>query len=132
MRKKATLPPTLQRLMPRRGQEAARQVANDRILWVEGIPKDFPCKQAAMFCVHAAQDGGYGKICIVKGLRHKHTFKVLDLVRDTQKRKPKENPWSGPSLKSFQLNSDCFYDKRKQIWVLGPAPKPEARLVTGA
>lgn len=131
MRKLArnTLPRSLQKMMPVRGPGAIKLVADpDRVLWVEGIPDEFPCLMAAKHCLHAAQDGRYGTIRICKGTRHRHDFNVVDLVRHVKKKRPHANPWTGPSLKGIGMRADCFHDAKRQLWVMGPKPNPEARL----
>lgn len=130
MRKRTRkLPKELQRLMLVRGPGAIKLVADpDRVLWVEGIPDDFPCKAAAIYCLHAAQDGRYGTIRICKGARHRHDFKVVDLVRHVKKKRPRANPWVGPSLKGIGMRPDSFFDTKRQLWVMGPMPRPEVSL----
>ncbi len=130
MRKLAhNFPRALRRMMPARGPDAIKLVADpDRVLWVEGIPEKFSCKVAAMYCLHAAQDGRYGTIRICKGAHHRHDFKVVDLVRHAKKKRPHANPWIGPSLKSIGMRPDCFFDNKRKLWVMGPMPHPEASL----
>lgn len=116
------LPPGLRSLMPIVGKPAARKVANDKILYVEGIPPNMGCHVAARYVLHAAQDGGFGVICILKGPNHKHEFKVWDLVRKIKK-------WPGPSLVGLtKFRDDCWLDERKKIWVLGAMPRPDVTI----
>lgn len=117
------LPQHLRSLMPIKGEAAHRKVANDKILYVDGVPKDWPCRIAARYVLHAAQDGGYGIICIVKPPSHKHEFKVYDIVKVTKK-------WTGPSLAGFKLRDDCWFDERKKIWAMGHKPNPNASIAT--
>ncbi|MFQ5757184.1 MAG: hypothetical protein ACE5H7_13990 [Acidiferrobacterales bacterium] len=132
-RRRSVLPPPLQKLMPKRGVQAAKRVADpSNILFVEGIPRDFPCKQAAIYLLHAAQDGGYGTITILKPPNHRHEFRVLDLVRDVAKRHSHRNPWCGPSLAGIKMRDECWFDYSTKLFQVGPMPRPEARLtVTG-
>jgi hypothetical protein len=113
------VPAHLRHLMPIKGEPAARKVANDKILYVDGIPQGVSCHIIARYVLHAAQDGGYGVICILKGANHKHEFRVLDLVRKVKK-------WSGPSMTGLKMRGDCWLDERKQIWVMGAKPNPDA------
>lgn len=110
--------------MPIKGEAGLRKVANDRTLFVT-IPKEsekFPCPMLAKYVLHAAQDGGYGNICIVKGLHHKHNFKTIDLVKRTKQ-------WVGPSLVGLtKFRNDCWLDERKKIWVLGYEPRPDVTI----
>jgi hypothetical protein len=121
------LPPTMQKLMPVKGQAGLRMVANDRTLFVT-IPKDsenFPCSFIARYVLHAAQDGGYGKICVLKGVNHKHYFNVIDVVKRVR-------AWSGPSMVGLtKFRNDCWLDERKKIWVLGHKPNPNATISLG-
>ena len=115
------LPPGLRPLMPLKGEIAARRVANvEKVLYVNGGPSQMGCHMAAQYVLHAAQDGGYGTICILKGLNHKHEFRVLDMVRRIRK-------WPGPSLVGLtKFRDDCWLDERKKIWVLGHKANPSA------
>lgn len=117
----ALVPPSLRHLMPIRGEAAHRRVANDKVLYVDGVPAKWPCRIAARYVLHAAQDGGYGIICIVKPPNHKHEFKVYDIVRKTKK-------WTGPSLTGFKLRDDCWFDERRKIWAMGHKPNPDAKI----
>jgi hypothetical protein len=111
-------------LTPLKGPEALKKVANDRTLFVT-IPKEsekFPCSMLAKYVLHAAQDGGYGNICIVKSSgAHKHNFKTIDVVKRTKE-------WSGPSLVGLKMRDDCWHDERRKIWVLGHKPNPDATI----
>lgn len=118
------VPPGLRHLMPMKGEAATRRVGNDRVLYVDGIPRNMGCHVAARYVLHAAQDGGYGVICVLKGPNHKHEFRVLDMVRKIKK-------WSGPSLVGLtKFRDDCWLDQRKKIWVLGSKPNPDATIST--
>lgn len=116
------VPAHLRHLMPIKGEAAHRKVANDKVLYVDGLEKvdsKVRCYIIAKYVLHAAQDGGYGKICIMRGPNHKHEFNVYDMVKKTKK-------WSGPSMTGFKMRSDCWFDERKQIWVMGYKPNPNA------
>lgn len=117
------VPAGLRHLMPLRGEAAARKVGNDKILYVDGLEKldaKVRCHVIARYCLHAAQDGGYGIICIIRGPNHKHEFRVNEMVRKIKK-------WSGPSLVGLtKLRDDCWLDERRQIWVMGSKPNPNA------
>ena len=120
----AAVPEGLRHLMPIKGPAAALRVSNERVLYVQGIPLQMGCHMAARYALHAAQDGGFGIICILKGPNHKHEFKVLDLVRKVKK-------WSGPSLTGLtRFRDDCWLDERKKIWVVGAKPNPDATIAT--
>lgn len=116
------VPPGLRHLMPLKGEAARLKVSNDRVLYVNGIPPKISCHVAARYVLHAAQDGGFGVICVLKGPNHKHEFKVIDLVRRVRK-------WSGPSLVGLtRFRDDCWLDTRKKLWVVGARPNPEATI----
>ena len=116
------VPEGLRHLMPLKGAAAAQRVANDKVLYVEGIPPNMGCHMAAQYVLHAAQDGGYGIICILKGPNHKHEFKVMEMVRKIKK-------WPGPSLDGLtKFRDDCWLDERKKIWVVGAKPNPDATI----
>ncbi len=121
------VPPGLRRLMPIKGEPAARKVGNDKVLYVGGLEKVDPkvrCFMIAKYCMHAAQDGGYGVICILRGPNHKHEFKVLDIVNKIKK-------WPGPSMAGLtKFRDDCWLDERKKIWVMGNRPNPDATVST--
>jgi hypothetical protein len=120
-----SLPPGLEKLMPVKGEAGLRKVANDRTLFVT-LPKEseaFPCHMLAQQALHAAQDGGYGNICILKNSgAHKHNFAVLDLIKKTK-------VWAGQSLWAWQqCRGDSWFDERKKFWVLGHRPNPDAKI----
>src|SRR5262245_6990723 len=117
----AALPPFLQKLMPLKGEAGLRKVANDRTLFVKDVPKNWPCHIVAKYVLHAAQDGGYGQICVLKGQAHKHYFNVTSVVRKVKK-------WVGPSMVGFKMRDDCWFDERKKFWVLGYKPNPDAKI----
>lgn len=116
-----SIPDFLRRYLPLKGEAAKKKIAGDGTLFVEGVPGKFPCSAAASYLLHAAQDGGYATICIMKGARHRHYFKVYDLVRHHRK-------WTGPAMASFTRREDCWLDERKKIWQVGWQPKPEAKV----
>ena len=120
--KKRGVPASLQRFMPLKGEAALKKIAGDATLFVQGVQEGFPCRAMAIHLLHAAQDGGYANICILKGIRHRHYFKVWDLVRHMRK-------WSGPSLFSFQTRKNCWLDEKKKIWQVGWQPKPNAEII---
>lgn len=121
--KKRPVPDFLQRYMPLKGEAALKKIARDGTLFVEGVPEKFPCQVAAFYLLHAAQDGGFATICIMKGPRHRHYFKVYDLVRYVRK-------WTGPALKSFTMRRDCWLDERRKLWQVGWQPKPDAKVLS--
>lgn len=116
------IPDFLKRYMPLKGQAALKKISGDGTLFVEGVPEKFPCQAAAFYLLHAAQDGGFATICIMKGPRHRHYFKVYDLVRHHRK-------WIGPAMQSFTMRKDCWLDERKKIWQVGWQPKPDAKVL---
>lgn len=109
------LPKGMEKLMPIKGEMGLRKVSTDKKLWIYGTPDKFPCHMAAIHVLHTAQDIGAGEIIIVKGPNHKHSFKTVDLVRRVGR-------WSGPSLLSFQMKPDCFYDEVKKIFYFRHSP----------
>jgi len=112
--------------MPKTGEEGLRLVANDSTLFVQiehQIDRRVPCLAIARMVIHAAQDGRFGNICVLRGVTHKHNFKVLDLVR-------RYKVWSGQSLTGFKMREDCWFDTRKKFWVVGAKPNPQARVLT--
>jgi len=121
------VPAGMRHLMPIKGEPAARRVSNDKVLYVGGLEKVDPkvrCFVLAKYVVHAAQDGGYGIICILRGPNHKHEFRVLDIVNKIRK-------WPGPSMAGLtQFRDDCWLDERKKIWVMGAKPNPDATVST--
>ena len=127
---KRPIPDFLQRHLPIRGEAALKKIARDGTLFVQGVPEKFPCQAAAFFLLHAAQDGGHATICIMKGLRHRHYFKVLDLVRyNARKFRARNRTWTGPALESFTKREDCWLDERRKIWQVGWQPKPDAKVL---
>ena len=127
-----SLPPGLQRFMPLVGQAALKKIASDSTLFLETEKQNykFPCQIFASYFLHAAQDGGFSKICVLKGATHKHEFKVIDLVKYQARRFGGKRAWSGPSLVSFKIRKDCWIDERKKIWVMGWKPKPDAKVIS--
>jgi hypothetical protein len=116
------VPEGLRQLMPIKGAAAAAKVGNEKVLYVQGIPPQMRCHTAARYVLHAAQDGGFGIICILKGPNHKHEFKVLEFVSQVKR-------WSGPSMIGLtKLRDDCWLDERKKIWVVGAKPNPDATI----
>ena len=131
MVKERSVPAFLQRYMPLKGEAALKKIARDGTLFVQGVPEKFPCQAAAFYLLHAAQDGGFATICIMKGPRHRHYFKVYDLVRDNAKKfRAANRTWTGPALKSFTMRKDCWLDERRKIWQVGWQPKPEAKVLS--
>jgi hypothetical protein len=118
-------PEGLRKYMPYTGEYGEKLVANDRVMYVDGVPPSkIRCHVIARYMLHAAQDGGFGIICVLRGPNHKHEFKVLDMVRKVKK-------WTGPSLVGLtKFRDDCWLDERKKIWVLGHQPNPEAKIST--
>ena len=102
-----------------------RRVANGGTLFIDfehrQDPK-VPCVFFAKHFVHAAQDGRFGRICILRSPTHKHYFSVIELVRRYKK-------WSGPSLFGFKIREDCYLDERKKLWVIGWKPNPNAKVL---
>lgn len=114
--------------MPLKGEAAVRRVVGDRVLWLQ-TNKDqekLPCIFFAGYFLHAAQDGGFGQIGVLKGANHKHLFNVYDVVRKFRR-------WTGPALQSFHMRArvqkDCWMDERKKLWMVGWQPKPNAKIV---
>lgn len=128
-----TLHPFLRPLYARRGVEGAKRVADtDRVLYVQGVPKDFPCQKAAMLSLHAAQDGGYGTIVVCKPPNHRHEFNVLEMVRWNKRTRPQgSNPWTGTSLAGLTRlvkNDSVWFDTFRKLYRLGPMPRPDAKV----
>ena len=120
--RKSPVPDFLKRYLPLKGEAARKQISGDATLFVEGVPEKFPCGMIATYLLHAAQDGGYSNICILKGPVHRHYFKVYDLVRHMRK-------WSGPALRSFQMRKECWMDEKRKLWQVGWQPKPNAKVI---
>lgn len=121
----------LKQFEPLRGKAALKKIAGDRVLFLQTTKeqKTFPCKMLAVYFLHAAQDGGFSEICVLKGPNHKHMFKVYDLVRDNFRRyRARNRAWTGPALQSFKLRKDCWMDERKKVWQVGWQPKPNAKI----
>lgn len=118
------VPPGLRHLMPLKGEAAMRRVANDNILYIDDegrLPRNVRCHVIARYALHAAQDGGFGVICVMRRPDgHKHEFRVADMVKKIKK-------WTGPSLTGLtQMRDDCWFDTWRKIWVMGYAPNPNA------
>ncbi len=124
--KNPAVPSFIRRLRPKTGDEGMRLVANDSTLFVQiehQIDRRVPCLAIARMCLHAAQDGRFGNICVLRSVVHKHNFRVMDLVK-------RYKHWTGLSLTGFKRRSDCWLDERKKIWVVGAKPNPQARVLT--
>ena len=115
----------MQRFMPLKGAEGMKRVENDTTLFLNLEKQNwgFPCNMLARRFLHAAQDGGYGNITVLKGPAHKHEFKVMDLVK-------KVGTWAGPSLVALKMNKDVWMDDRRKIWVMGSKPNPSAKVIS--
>ncbi len=115
----------MRRFMPLKGAAGMKRVVNDKTLFLQ-VPKEhmkFPCNALAVRYLHAAQDGGFGRIVILKGPAHKHEYKVEDVVRKVRR-------WSGPALISHKFQPNTWLDERRKIWVMGPKPNPSAEVIS--
>ena len=110
--------------MPLKGAEGMKRVVNDATLFLQ-VPKEhmkFPCNALAVRYLHSAQDGGFGRIVVLKGPAHKHEYRVEDVVKAVRK-------WSGPSLASVRFQPNTWLDERRKIWVVGAKPNPGAKVI---